>query len=862
MFCWAALVLASLSWLFSVHLYVSEDPLKRWLCLGCALAAGVAGFGDNLRIPRFRLRDLWLLAPLCLLSVWVPSPYRQPCWLAASGVILMALDDQEQSLLLRAGRSLLVVGMLLMLQAPVYWLVTAWCARNPQVPGAGSLLYGMLSWAGAETSLSNGRVFIRTMKGVHAFPLTWGHFGLFPLALIWVGGCAALFWRNLGLGGFVRRLAGLTLVLAGYGIIRLFAMLALFITVMLNQPHGEAVLPVTRFWLPWITAVGFIPVIPLLNACLPMSGGRLFALPEDPIHDRAWLRWVQGIGGCAVCLGVVLAFRLPDPGTMKQGRIMFDEAHSRWERTDKAYDTQWYGGESGYNYNCIAEYLKHFYDVTVNMKDPLDADKLAGCDVLILKNPTRAYDPEEVDAIADFVHAGGGLFMLGEHTDVFGTSTYLNPVARRFGMVYRPDAVFDIQRKWEQVYFPGAFGAHPIVQDIPFYRFAVSCSIDIRSWRVRPVIRGSGLWTLPIEYAAKNFYPQVVDQTYAEFGAFDQMAAGPFGRGRVVGFSDSTVYSNFLAFYPGKPELLLKTMDWLNRENGWAGWAGAGWFLVLAGAGVFLVASLWAPWCGRSAVVLVAAASLTAWLGLGACAALNRRACRLPPPVKPVPVITFDMAHSGCELPIFGFPQAGNRKPNYEVFYQWVLRCGYYPAIAFNLEKALSSDDPIILVNPEKPFSGAELKAVRAYLERGGDLLVIDAPRSGVLKAVPSTAGQLLAGFGLSFEEKTCAGTIVSPDNDAAICGLSRGCAVKGGEPLLTLATGETIVARTNVGKGQLIAAGLGARFVNTRMGYSTRGIPNAEMRAVYELSFTLFRGLIGGDMKAEARALGKVYGD
>jgi len=58
--------------------------------------------------------------------------------------------------------------------------------------------------------------------------------------------------------------------------------------------------------------------------------------------------------------------------------------------------------------------------------------------VLILKDPTATYDPSEVDLMEKFVKAGGGILMVGEHTDVFGTGRNLNDLARRFGFEFRP----------------------------------------------------------------------------------------------------------------------------------------------------------------------------------------------------------------------------------------------------------------------------------------------------------------------------------------------------------------------------------------------------------------------------------------
>ena len=59
-----------------------------------------------------------------------------------------------------------------------------------------------------------------------------------------------------------------------------------------------------------------------------------------------------------------------------------------WERTDKPFDTKWYGNMSGYNYYCIFDYCGRYYDVS-RLTKPVDDAALQACDVLILKIPTR-----------------------------------------------------------------------------------------------------------------------------------------------------------------------------------------------------------------------------------------------------------------------------------------------------------------------------------------------------------------------------------------------------------------------------------------------------------------------------------------
>ena len=119
------------------------------------------------------------------------------------------------------------------------------------------------------------------------------------------------------------------------------------------------------------------------------------------------------------------------PGHEKAGRILIDEGHSEWEDTMRTFDTSWYGQASTYNYYCLRKFLENHYEVAVNMVE-ITPDILKNQDVVILKCATRAYAERELEALVSFVSKGGGLFVIGDHTDVFGTSTVLNPLAEIF----------------------------------------------------------------------------------------------------------------------------------------------------------------------------------------------------------------------------------------------------------------------------------------------------------------------------------------------------------------------------------------------------------------------------------------------
>ena len=145
-------------------------------------------------------------------------------------------------------------------------------------------------------------------------------------------------------------------------------------------------------------------------------------------------------------------------------------------------------------------------------------------------------------------------------------NTYLNDIARHFGFTFRNDLLFRIGDPYKQAYQPPRV-AHPIVQHVPPMHFAVSCSID-PGWSLgRMVIRNTGLWSLPPAYHESNYHPQAEYAPEMQYGAWCQLWSTTYGSGRVLAFADSTLFSNFCVFQPGKAELLRGMLDWLNHTS-------------------------------------------------------------------------------------------------------------------------------------------------------------------------------------------------------------------------------------------------------------------------------------------------------
>ncbi len=688
----------------------------------------------------------------------------------------------------------------------------------------------MLRFLGIRAAAVDGSLAVDTLHGTAMIPLTLSTAGAYALAAVWVAHIA------LATVGGMRWRAGRTLAvtstLVAAAVVRLVAAFpaALQYEMLLNfddrnRPLSFLVQPL--FQVALLAAVA-------APALLAMSGEPARA-PAAP-SKRGALQLASFVS--AVSAGLAILLFAEDIGERKPGRVMIDESHSEWEAVSPAYDTNWYGSDSGYNYAGIAEYLGHFYSVAVN-RGFITPEVLRDVDVLILKIPTRGYDASEQAAIADFVRNGGGLFLIGEHTNVWGSGYYLNELARRFGFEFRYNVVFDLRRTFEERYRPPDLGRHPMVAGIRDFLFEVGCSINPRALHVRPALWVGGLWTLESDYAVGNFYPEANATFDADVGPLVQGVAVHIGRGRVAGFTDSTVWSNFSAMLPGKPELLLGTIEWLDRRNRvWDLYAYAKVSVVLAALAV-----AWAAWARPALAGILVAASLVGSLLGAAVASAPLRAYTPPRPDSHLRAACFVEDTTTYELGSWGF--VSNRDRSYAIFYQWLMRLGIAPAVIHASDPLPPYARLLVAVAGARGLRREVTAAADGALDRGVPVLLL-------VTTEGDGAADWLARRGIRLERDSIrTSTSLKSTERGAEWGLHwRTQHRLGGGTTLLEADGRPVLVRA---QGAPLHVLIGCEeFSDSGMGGDQGNVPDAALRKLYELEFSLMRGLVGGGLGHE----------
>ncbi|MCB9871965.1 MAG: hypothetical protein H6837_19080 [Planctomycetes bacterium] len=802
-------------------------------------------------------RALWAALLVAPAAVALP-------WSHAVGPLLILVGSTlsfgaaRKRWLASAGQALSLGGMQWLLMALVLFVYQAVTARVAEVPSWMVEGFAMLArLAGVEATADGASLVLFTMRTKHALAMTWSLVVDPASACLLAGGLLLLgLVPSRGRAGAVRLLI-VGAVCAGWLVLRTAVLFGVYLHRVLRTDYDAPLASAGMFFDERVVLPLVLPVAWLAARVV----GRWRPSPSVESVAPGW-RAVAALGLAGAATAVLtLAVVYKPSGARKGGRVVFDEYHSRvddWSRarwpqkrfdttgTLRAYDMSWHGEEAAYNYGSLYEYCSRFYTVDRLLR-PTDDAALAACDVLVVKVPSRTFDKVEIDAIQRFVTRGGGLLLIGEHTAVFGSGASINQLARPFGFTFRYDCLFGMddvfQQRWNPPLVP-----HPVTRHMSGLDFAVSCSIDPGLSAGTAVMQDNGLKSLDADFHVRNFYPQPGDVPQMLHGSFVQLWATERGAGRVLAFTDSTIFANFGVFEEGKSELFLGMVEWLNRRA-------AGAPVLLWVLGLLLAFGACAiGWPVRSELTLSGAAVCVAgfWLATSAANALHAAALPVPEPRHPVLRVAIERRLCpGPRLTNAGFLYGKDN--GFGLFERAVQRLTVRHNAAregvtwrtqrSSLERSLEAD-VVVMIHPTVAPSAADVAQLERYVAGGGQLWLLDSPSNA-----RSTANRLLTPFGLSL---TRDGEAAGGEGRSSGFGLPEvlpvdaACTVRGGRPLTRIGT-RTVASWLEHGKGRVVVVGFAKRFCDTRMGVTGDVEPTPEVRKVYAYQHALLRRLVSG---------------
>jgi hypothetical protein len=932
---WIATALLAGSWLLGLS-YYELACLPAWIVLvaaGTLLMAGLSSPAPSGNEPRTASPPLIDAAAIVLMvpAVWfAPWPYRAAPLAIVAGLLMGAYTPAMQSRgfslfprsrgFSRVAGAFFAAGLVLLAQGVVLRTYAAQTARNHDLPWpAAELLAGLARLVGVDAAADGPMLVVHTLRQTHRLAVTWDlvldpatcGFLFGGLVMLALAVCARLpagsrwpAWL-----GAARRLA--ILVLAWLPLRTLLLVAVYLQRAMRSDPEGPPHV-MNQFLSPWVHLA--LLAVPALAAwrwirLRPLAASQgaeesPLAASQEPPAAYPLMGSLGWAGLLLVSLGLLAAGLQWQPaGARRQGRVMWVERHSTWEPTDRPYDTKSYSGEeehsTSYTYTLAYQYLGQFYAMSrLAEQDAIDDESLRQCDVLVIKVPTARYSREEVDAVVRFVRSGGGLLLIGDHTNFDGSSATMNDITRQFGFTFRDDVLYSTEAAPEDYAYTAPRLPHPAVEHVPRFEFAVSCSIDPGSSRGRTVIEGTRLWSMPPEYHNANYMPYARHRPEMRCGAFVQAWAAHPGAGRVLAFADSTFWSSFSIYQPGNAELLLNLVEWLNHQDPAVDPA---WFVLALGT-LGLAAVAWRLARGlkildlgfqiadhepelpnrksqianrKSQVLLLVAAGCCGWAaGSAMTEAVGRWAMPLPAPERPLLRVVIDRTVSQAPL-AKGAYNEDKQGQGFGLLEQWIPRLGYMTVRAAGQEA--TSGDALVVICPSLPPDAAYQDRLVRYVAEGGRLLVLDAGEG----AAPSTANSLLRPFGLqiSYEQNWQGelamadgpGTIRAPSADGRQSSAEQGrprnvsgtlrvpiangtrsvpdtlhvdhaWEVLGGRRVASLGHQRTIAAEARYGKGLVLAVGFGNLFNDAHMGMDWSHDPDEKELLRYQALFALLR--------------------
>jgi len=329
-------------------------------------------------------------------------------------------------------------------------------------------------------------------------------------------------------------------------------------------------------------------------------------------------------------------------------------------------------------------------------------------------NPDTAYTDAEQAAVWEFVDRGGGLLVLGDHTNIMGVMEPFNTLLQPAGIRLNFDSVIPRVDRWSW-YGCMRFHPHPVtrgLRDEAEVKLSVGASLKLDT-RAIPLLSGRDAYS-----DAGNW--NNAQGAYLGNMAFDRQeiegdlilaAEAPYGRGKVIAFGDTSPFQRSTVSLTH--EFVARIFTYLVTPGG----AVAGRQVREAGAVLLVVAGgLLLGLCRRRPE----ATALFAILALIWLLALERRATvALPPVPTGGNVALLDLSH-GNRVDL----HAG-REDGLGGLENHLWRHGFVPLAMrqFDIDRLMASR-LFVTVAPAFPYSPTERKALRTFVENGGLLIV------------------------------------------------------------------------------------------------------------------------------------------
>lgn len=665
------------------------------------------------------------LIPVLISSTSPPPPRPLVGILTAFALIGVGLGPRAwlgRRYRTRFARAVLLVLVCSIIAALAHLMLLPLALRQPLIPGFSHLVAAMLTPAADVAVTAQGEWAIHSGEGLLLFAPTVDKVGVLTIGPVLMVGLVLLCLARARVQAYL---------MLGLSIVTLAAARAAWNTLRFAEiPNVLALTGAARteiFQRPHETAVWILTGAAFAGMFLGRWRKAWFTRPRATPRAAPLTR---GAGVAALVACFAGSFLLATSafshrvGEVKAGRVLVDDILSGiWAPAARRLDGEWFGDFSTYGYSSLVEFLGYYFHTDVNVGRRYDDELLSSYDVLMIKTPAEDLSAAEEDAIARFVERGGGLFLIGDHTNLMGTSLRINRLSEQADMRLRFDSVMDARHGGFSRYSPPWVLAHPAARRVGTMEFMTSCSIATGP-RARPVMIVHGQVRQAHDWSHSSFFGSLRSDPRMDHGSLVVAAEGTFGRGRMLLFSDSTIFSSFALFLWDRERFLLDSIAFLNTTSVPAGPRS---ILLLVLGGACIVHGLIVTRNSKGIVWPCSCAiAIAVGVSTGAIAA-DRSIDRLfpePIPTQVPPRLAIWWGDTEANFPpVLGTTPEWMLDNAYDTLLAAMPRSGVFPLPTRSWDDALQAKG-ILVLNPHLGPSEEQAKEVEAFVYSGGSLIV------------------------------------------------------------------------------------------------------------------------------------------
>lgn len=419
--------------------------------------------------------------------------------------------------------------------------------------------------------------------------------------------------------------------------------------------------------------------------------------------------WKGAVAGLLCFLVSVSLFLLPSISAHDTTKniIIYNRGYFNWDKPVFGK----YGLRSGGMFGMLPSYL-HPMGYNVHIDSIFSPQSLEGVAVAVVINLNAKIPSEEKEQLQSFVHRGGSLLVMGDHTGLGGIMEPLNDLTEFVKIRFKFDCGHYLRNDWKDAF---EFFYHPVfnrMKDEIDIGISIGASLDFSPVQAVAVLfakYGFSDWGNPLN--SQNAY--LGDRMYKPgelLGDIVLVAMSGYGKGKVLVFGDTSPFQNGTLTYSFHfvqnvfCYLSQSEVEWMNVGRR----VGVAFFLLLGLIFLFVF--------GKA---LIEPASVV-WviIGVGICG-LAETSCR--------DVFTHQAAIAPSESPAAYIDAAHlNRFTQYGDDGIWALsynlmRNDYLSFVHREFSPdALKHSKVAFFISPAKDLTSDEIQALSEYVHDGG----------------------------------------------------------------------------------------------------------------------------------------------